>query len=310
MPAELMTSPYLRTGHRLAEPAGMGERSNETPTAFFAFDQEIVGRPSASGLYLLPHLEADLEAPDLIFHGGTASARPLSFLIERDRIIVYLYGSGESLRSVLQQFRTATPPSLRQMIPLLHASTAIAEGAPAPAVALEPEPLTPVRLPSDAVVSQIASRITELTKLSDGDLACLFPRQVQRETFQRWRTGRLENPTPANRRRMGILVNLFEDLSERGVNVREWVRNNSEFDGLSPYELLVQGRLDEVETLAARAAPQPASVETVGADGLPVEVDGTRPSFALRSQEPDDDLVFEDEDDWIEIESDVERADE
>ena len=68
----------------------------------------------------------------------------------------------------------------------------------------EPDALHNEPLPPDAPVEEIALPIHQLTGLSDEELAQLF--KVTRETFNRWRTGVLTNPTPGSRRRLGLLL--------------------------------------------------------------------------------------------------------
>ncbi len=104
-------------------------------------------------------------------------------------------------------------------------------------------------LPPDAPVSAIATRVAELSGLSDERMADLF--KVERETFWRWRNGALPNPRIGNRRRLGLLLTLFEELATRTVAVKDWLLNFVTPAGLTPYELLAQGRIDDVAYLAA-----------------------------------------------------------
>ena len=111
-------------------------------------------------------------------------------------------------------------------------------------------------LAADASVAEIASRIAKLSGLDDGRLSKLF--KVERETFCRWRTGALTNPRDGNRRRLGLLLRVLEDLSERRVQVRNWLLNQAPGGGLTPYELLERGRIDEVAYLAASIGAEAA----------------------------------------------------
>lgn len=104
-------------------------------------------------------------------------------------------------------------------------------------------------LAPDASVAAVATRIALLSDLSDELLADLF--KVERETFCRWRTGVLTNPRVGNRRRLGLLLGLLEDLAGRQVNVKDWLLNSVTPQGLTPYQLLETGRIDEVAFLAA-----------------------------------------------------------
>lgn len=106
------------------------------------------------------------------------------------------------------------------------------------------EPLAP-----DASVADIASRIAALSGLSDEMLAELF--KIERETFCRWRSGALPNPRAGNRRRLGLLLSLLEELTRRGVNIKDWLLNFPTAEGLTPYQLLERGSIDEVAYLAS-----------------------------------------------------------
>jgi hypothetical protein len=106
------------------------------------------------------------------------------------------------------------------------------------------KPLAP-----DAPVSAIATRIAELSALSDDQLAGLF--KIHRETYCRWRTGALPNPRIANRQRLGLLLSLLEALAGHEVNIKNWLLGSIIVDGLTPYELLDRGRIDDVAYAAA-----------------------------------------------------------
>ncbi len=168
------------------------------------------------------------------------------------------------------------------------------------------EPLQ--ELHADATVAEVATRIADISNLSDGDLAQLFG--VARETFQRWRTGELTKPTRANRRRLGLLLRLLADLDRREVQVSEWLRNVTEIDDMTPYELLKRGRLDDAEHLAAQLPTTSAPRTSAGADGMPVARAADLPAFAPRRDEPSKDLVIEDDEGWVEIETEAVEDDE
>lgn len=140
-------------------------------------------------------------------------------------------------------------------------------------------------LPADAPVEEIASRAYELSGLGDETLAALF--RVTRETFNRWRAGALTNPTPGNRRRLGVLLRLLEELNGREVNIKDWLQNPTMVDGLSPYELLRRGRIDKVAYLAAAVGSGYAARS--GRD----EMSDEKP------------LIFEDEEGWEAFEIEV-----
>ena len=171
-----------------------------------------------------------------------------------------------------------------------------------PAARLTERTLEPEGLRADATIAEIAARVAARSGLKDRELALLF--RVTRETFQRWRTGALRNPTPANRRQLGLLLRLLEDLDQREIKADQWLLNVSQIDDLTPYELLVRGRLDDVERLAAMLPSKSAPRDSTGADGLPVTRADTLPAFAPHGEElPDDLRPREDDGDWIEIEA-------
>jgi hypothetical protein len=172
---------------------------------------------------------------------------------------------------------------------------------------LAPRPLA-TELRADASVAQIATRIAALSHLTDQELARLF--RVARETYQRWRTGELTNPTQANRRRQGLLLRLLQDLDMRGVEVGEWLKNVSDIDNLTPYQLLERGRLDEVESLAAKLPGHPVPRTEVGDDRSPRTQALGLPVFGGRDREPAEDLVLEDDEGWVEVEAEAIEDDE
>jgi hypothetical protein len=136
------------------------------------------------------------------------------------------------------------------------------------------DPLAP-----DASVADVATRIALLCGLSDELLADLF--KVERETFCRWRTGVLTNPRVGNRRRLALLLGLLEDLGGRQVNIKDWLLNSVTPQGLTPYQLLETGRIDEVAFLAASIGE--SSIE--------------RDARVAAGPQPDP-LVFGDDDVW------------
>lgn len=208
--------------------------------------------------------------------------------------------SGQAMADVVREASTLTTGP--RAMPAIEPAAAPAEikAAAAPA---EVEPL-----PDDASVAQVATRLAELTGLHDRELGQLFPGQISREHFQRWRGGKSDNPTAANRRRLWFLLRLFERVAQGGVAIREWIRNPTVIEDKTPYDLLRVGRFDEAEYLAARMAPAPEAVEITSAEGRVVLLDQGPPRFTPRSEEPTTDLVFED-DDLAEIEDDEDETD-
>ncbi|HTZ65211.1 MAG TPA: hypothetical protein VMB51_14000 [Solirubrobacteraceae bacterium] len=139
---------------------------------------------------------------------------------------------------------TSGPPALTDW-----ATRQIAAAPATEAVAAFDNPSHLERLAPDAPIADVASRIAVLSGLSDELLAKLF--KVERETFCRWRTGVLTNPRPGNRRRLGLLLTLVEDLTARDVSVKEWLLNFTTPVGLTPYQLLQHGRFNDVAYFAA-----------------------------------------------------------
>lgn len=204
--------------------------------------------------------------------------------------------SSQIADSVREASRRTTAPSAAQTV---EPAAALAEIEDAPA----PTEIQP--LPDDASVVQVTTQLAELTGLHDRELGRLFPGQVSREHFQRWRTGKSDKPTAANRRRMWFLLRLFERLARGGVTVRDWLRNPTTIDERTPYDLVRVGRFDEVEHLAARVLPVPEPVEIISAEGRPIVPEQGPGVFTPRTEEPTDDLIYEEEDGWIEIEEDL-----
>lgn len=165
-----------------------------------------------------------------------------------------------------------------------------------------------IELRADASVAEIATRIAALSTLTDQQLARLF--RVARETYLRWRAGELANPTQANRRRLGLLLRLLQDLYAREIQVGQWLQNVSQIGGLTPYQLLERGRLDEVEWLAAQLPSHAAPRTETESDGTPrTRVHGL-PAFGRQVDEPLEDLVIDDDEGWIEIEAEAVEDDE
>lgn len=168
---------------------------------------------------------------------------------------------------------------------------------------LEPNAEPPPKLSADAPVAEITMRIAEISSLNDGELARVF--RVARETFQRWRTGELTNPNVANRRRLGLLHRLLDDVAGRDVRVDQWLRNVSDIENLTPYELLERGRLDDVEYLAAQLPTGSPPQLATAADGSPVTRADARPAFAPRRNEPLADLSPDGEEGWEDVEAEA-----
>jgi hypothetical protein len=170
---------------------------------------------------------------------------------------------------------TSMPPKalpIRRLFPSEQPTLATAQ-------AINLAPTVDAPLAADASVAEIASRITTLSDLSDDLLAELF--KVERETFCRWRTGILTNPRVGNRQRLGLLLGLLQDLAGRQVNIKDWLLNFVTSQGLTPYQLLERGQIDEVAFLAASIGEPPVE-----------------PDAQVSSGEDPEPLMFGDDDVW------------
>jgi hypothetical protein len=190
--------------------------------------------------------------------GNAVTREPYGILIIGDSVIVGLReGSAPAMRlspfnGVFNRFGASvvtnpTPPTgpssigaLTSVGPLAPTTVVVDESHRAEATTL---------LPADASMQAIASRVRELSGLSDARLADLF--KVTRETFNRWRSGSLANPTESARRRVGMVLHLLEELAAHGVNINDWLQNPNASDGITPYDLLLRGRIDKAAYLAA-----------------------------------------------------------
>ena len=83
------------------------------------------------------------------------------------------------------------------------------------------------------------------------------------------------------------------------------MRNVSNIEDLTPYELLERGRLDDVEYLAARILPAVAPELVTAEDGTPATRATGYPGFAQRRDEPVVDVVPDDEEGWVEVEAEA-----
>jgi transcriptional regulator with XRE-family HTH domain len=138
----------------------------------------------------------------------------------------------------------------------------------AAAAALDEVEVAAEPLRADASVQDIASRIQQLSSMSDAKLADLF--RVTRETFNRWRSGAMTNPSVGTRRRLGMALRLLEELAARGVSTSDWLVNPSSVSGTTPYDLLREGRIDEAAYLAAAARAPSAPPDRVRRDEAPL----------------------------------------
>lgn len=160
---------------------------------------------------------------------------------------------------------------------------------------------------SAASVSDLASRAKDASQLTDDQLAAVFPGELARETFQRWRTGRAERPTEGNLRRLGLLHQLFEDLAVRVAEPRNWLLQfGPSIDGKTPYDLLLAGRFSEVQNLVASLPALAALSPETDAEGQALEP-GLGPIPHDHAPDQIDFTAFaDDEGDWVDAEEDDE----
>ena len=242
---------------------------------------DVVASPSSS--YLLP----DLSDFSLV----KREARPVG--IGR----ITLHGNRVKIDNIIDPEREANPGLIQPASPLggwqllIQAAhppafgvrgklsmtdiAGIATGALVPRPRSSPKPLhTAVdklapeqSLAADAPVSAITTRIAALAELGDEKLAKLFG--VERETYCRWRTGALPNPRPGNRRRLSLLLALLDELATRRVGIRDWMLNYTTPEGLTPYQLIERGRIDDAAYIASAIGESPATRDpqaTLGRD--------------------------------------------
>ena len=155
-----------------------------------------------------------------------------------------------------------------------------------------------------ASVSDLARRAKDASQLTDDQLAAMFPGDLARETFQRWRTGRAERPTEGNLRRLGLLHQLFEDLAARVAEPRNWLLQfGPSIDGKKPYDLLLAGRFSEVQNLVASLPALAAAAEgqALEPDLGPIPHDHTPDQIDFTA-------FAHDEGDWVDADEDDEDA--
>lgn len=286
-----MTSEPIEEIPKAAGVAGIGLRGvflGEPDRAYM----NVVASPTAS--YLLPDLLPGIEQMSF---GAVETREPPGILIIGDSVVVALSVAEDSpqpsrwsAKQMFDRLNTAVAAGAATPTadaPSIETPTPTGSPAPPPTIIVDEahraEEITP--LPADAPMEAIASRVRELSGLSDARLADIF--KVTRETFNRWRSGAMTNPTGDARRRVGMVLHLLEELAARGANIHDWLQNPSATDGMTPYDLLSRGRIDAVAYLAAAVGEQP----------LPARAD--------MDERP---LVFEDEDEGWES-FDIEVAD-
>jgi hypothetical protein len=160
----------------------------------------------------------------------------------------------------------------------------------------------PSVLPGD--VRALAGDVKRLSGLTDAQLAAVFPGEVARETFNRWRNRPGERPTPANVRRLELLRRLFADLDKRAVANRTWLLTPLAGGDQSPFDLLAAGRVSDVEELVAMLRREG---DEIAAE--PTRLGAPRGVLAADESHATPDLGMEgDEEGWVEVEIDVDDA--
>ncbi len=262
--------------------------------------------PSTLSSYLLPPLadcslvrrEASSAAGSLRFFGNSVELEEISDALQRSDVRTYFTRIAAGLVGLAvgqAAFEMSGRLGTLERTVMEVTSAPLTTIAPANADVLEMPPVVDRLAPTaaessvqsasvdplapDASVADVATRIAVLSDLSDELLADLF--KVERETFCRWRTGVLTNPRLGNRRRLGLLLGLLEDLAGRRVNIKDWLLNSVTPQGLTPYQLLETGRIDEAAFLAASIGEPSVERDASVAAG--------------RESEP---LVFGDDDVW------------
>ena len=128
---------------------------------------------------------------------------------------------------------------------------------------------------SSGEVARLAGGCQELSGLNDSQLAALFPGEIRRETFNRWKNGAAARPTTGNLRRLGLLHRFFADLASKVSEPRTWLLQPMAGGAGSVYDLLKEGRLDEAEELlwGLGERPEGASIEPPGPSPLQLDED-------------------------------------
>lgn len=108
-----------------------------------------------------------------------------------------------------------------------------------------------------AVESPVARQIREIqeiTSLNDQQLAAALPGGVSRETVNRWKNDASSNLRAPNLHRIGALHQLALSLRDAGIDAPVWLHQPLKDGTDSPFVLLCQGLLGDVETGVANAA--------------------------------------------------------
>lgn len=148
----------------------------------------------------------------------------------------------------------------------------------------------------NAPTAILADEVRQLSGLSTQALGAIFP--VVRESYQRWVSGRT-TPSEGDLRRLLALRELFHHLRDRVPNVRNWLFTPIQ-PGVTPYDLLKEGRISEVWDEAIRLNRQTLSTarnrEGEFSGVLEGGVRGRWKNAALTLEDADDLSDWDDED--------------
>lgn len=280
-------------------------------------EQTLIRSSNPEG-YLIPDIDSSFNG--IGWRDGTASPEVTTVEMSQAGIIVHLLSNKDVVAPIVRHVQAfggnivvfvGSGSSSGKSWGMAKPMSVLEQSYESPTLERERESSPPnlaIELRADASVAEIATRIAALSTLTDQELARLF--RVARETYLRWRAGELANPTQANRRRLGLLLRLLQDLYAREIQVGQWLRNVSEIDGLTPYQLLERGRLDEVEWLAAQLPGHAAPKTETESDGTSRTRVFGLPAFGRQTDEPSEDLIIDDDEGWVEIEAEAVEDDE
>jgi hypothetical protein len=111
----------------------------------------------------------------------------------------------------------------------------------------DPEPIEPL-------VSYQLDRIEEILGLNDTQVGEAFPNDVRRETVNRWRHDPSPHLREGNLYRLGLLYQLALSIREAGMDGVTWLHQPSQGGGPTPFELICDGYLSEVQTAVTSVA--------------------------------------------------------
>ena len=245
---------------------------------------DVVSSPSST--YLLPDL-ADFS----LLNRETRSDQSLHLLIEDEGVLIQSSTSADAagtwqgwlgnlagLRGISLGFLHASEPQifswpaspehviekvlLQAVPPPTQVTRSAVAVAPSMSVALSERTATTSPVTE---VSRVAQRLSALSSLTDEQLSQIF--KVERETFARWKSGALTNPRVGSRRRLGLMLRLFDELTAKHVVVKDWLLNQVTPEGRTPFEMLKRGSFDQVALLSAELPLPPTGEAPLGLAG-------------------------------------------